>query len=228
MNRRMKFNARTQYRYGGVSLPLDMWAKRLGTTPAVLKRRLREGWSVRKTLSTPIAPEEAREDLRSYSSTGRVVTLFACRGERMSLPAWGKRLGLNERTVQKYVQEKRAIVIDGRPSVLKQVKLYTYRGETLSVAEWATRLGLTQKAFRERLEAGLLDEEIFKPAEKEKPPKEPEIACPYSADYQQGMAEGMWIVLTLVSTLMMYIPDAATDKVVRSVRAQLDGTEDGR
>ena len=38
----------------------------------------------------------------------------------------------------------------------------------------------------------------------------------------------MWIVLTLVSTLMMYIPDAATDKVVRSVRAQLDGTEDGR
>ena len=47
-----------KYTYKGVSLPLIGWAKRLGTYPQVLEARLASGWSVRKTLTTPLAPNE--------------------------------------------------------------------------------------------------------------------------------------------------------------------------
>ena len=41
--------------YGGVTMGVFQWARKLGIKPATLKNRLRIGWSAEKALTTPIA-----------------------------------------------------------------------------------------------------------------------------------------------------------------------------
>ena len=71
------------YEFNGESLLLTEWSKRLGIKIETLRSRLLTyGWSVEKTLTTPLRPR----------CNNRILTL---NGESGTLASWARRLGMN-------------------------------------------------------------------------------------------------------------------------------------
>lgn len=61
----MRNTRRNHYlEFKGERLSCAEWAERLGTNSIALVKRIRRGWSVEKTLTTPIAPRATRAQLR--------------------------------------------------------------------------------------------------------------------------------------------------------------------
>lgn len=70
--------------YNGVTLTMTQWARKIGLTRNVLKRRLALNWSVERSLNTPFDPRKR---------------LFTKNGNTFRLSAWCKKLSIKMTTV---------------------------------------------------------------------------------------------------------------------------------
>jgi len=133
--------------YNGKTHTLEEWAKRLNTTYSVLAHRLRRGWSVNRTLSTP--PE-------------KVVKRMRFDGRNMTYQEWEYETGIKQRRLRR----RRAAGWTEEQTVTTRVRKYgrqiNYAGQNKTLREWAETLGINYNTLYYRLyRLGLPIEEAF-------------------------------------------------------------------
>ena len=152
-----------RYTYNGVTLPLRGWAKRLGVAEAVLEARLVGGWSVEKTLGTPIAPHERpAEPFVPYRPPGTSYILEGD-GRFMTVKEWAKALGCPRHVIYYCVRYNRPFRCrDGKSVTFTRYQAFEHDGVALRACEWAERLGITSEEFLRRISDGLGEADVFR------------------------------------------------------------------
>lgn len=152
----------TRYTYKGVSLPLRGWAKRLGTYPHVLEARLVSGWSVQKTLATPIAPEDRLAASVVRHRPTRTSYILEGDGRFMTVKDWAKELKCKRHAIYYCIRCNRPLKCpDGKCITFKCHQAFEHDGVALRACDWAERLNITSRRFLQRVRAGLDEESIF-------------------------------------------------------------------
>lgn len=78
--------------FNGETLCVTDWAAKLGMEKECLFRRLRQGWSVEKSLATPPRPTRRNK-------TTRATNTLTHAGETLTIPQWAERVGLTIKTL---------------------------------------------------------------------------------------------------------------------------------
>lgn len=161
-----------RYEHQGYSLTLKGWAGRLGVDYRILKRRLDDGWTVERTLSTRVHADELRWLKESLpDATGRrAVRRLEYGGKSLTVKEWSRRTGVPVPTMDRRIADGRPVeeVLGFKKVTIRYLtgtppRLYTYGGESCTAREWAKRLHLSCASFYERVRKGLPDELLFKP-----------------------------------------------------------------
>lgn len=161
-----------RYEHLGFSLTLKGWADRLGVDYRILRRRLDDGWTVERTLSTRAHADELRWLKESLpDATGRrAVRRLEYGGESQTVKEWSRRTGVPEPTIYCRIAAGRPVAevlgfkeVTIRYLIRTPPRLYTYGGESCTAREWAKRLHLSRGRFYGRVREGLPDELLFKP-----------------------------------------------------------------
>lgn len=76
-----------RYKVDGKSLTIPQWTKLLKIGSGTLQSRLDQGWSVKKTFTTPVAKHRPRQTYRY-------------KGKSLTIPQWAKLKGINQRTLE--------------------------------------------------------------------------------------------------------------------------------
>ena len=200
-----------RYTYKGVSLPLVGWAKRLGTTPKVLEARLISGWSVRKTLSTPLAPNERPKEPPVPYCPPRTSYILEGDGRFMTVKAWADELKCKKHIIYYCLRYNRPFKCpDGKLIIFKRHQAFEHDGIALRACEWAERLNITPARFLQRVRERLDEEKVFEmyqPGRSKKSPEEVRAAHvrqrarQKARSTQKGVAEGVDVVLNVLGTL---------------------------
>ena len=124
-------------------------AERYGLSPQVVTQRLQKGWTVKRSLTTPVKPAERRIEFN---------------GQTHSLAEWADKLGIDRVTLQNRLDllgwtVERALTCPVRSLVRsgktrQPSKPLTLNGVTKTGAQWARELGLTEPAIRARIRSG--------------------------------------------------------------------------
>ena len=134
----MSSAGRRWLRFRGKCLSVAGWARELGIPSGALSARLKRGWSVTRTLSTPKRLRERK---------------LRFRNKALSIADWARELGLSHSVLSNRLSRgwpvRRAL---GTP--LRQVSLVEHNGERRTVAGWARKLRFSAHAIRSRLGAG--------------------------------------------------------------------------
>ena len=148
-----------QLKFQGKSHTFREWSRILGIVEVTLRNRIRAGWSVRETLSTPL-------DIKKNTKT-LPPRQYTCDGKSMTLAQWSRHTG-----IPYYVLVDRMQKLD-RWSVEKALttpvheirpcKKYSYAGNTLSLREWSKRTGISTTALYARLRRKLPPAKVFDP-----------------------------------------------------------------
>ena len=130
--------------FKGESHRICEWSKILGLSQRVIWARLNMGWSVEKTLSTPVA---------SKLSDPVWITF---RGETLRLCEWSKMMNLFPSVIRSRLA--RGWTMDDvmtKPLTHKVATMLTWRGQTKTMSAWAKELApLSKAAIRYRIESG--------------------------------------------------------------------------
>jgi len=131
--------------YKGVRLSMQAMATFTGINYGTLKSRIRRGWSVEKTIDTPI--DSQASDVMHIEFEGRSLTLKQW-SELKGIPAEAIRKRINrgmtyERAFSEPVKDM------GDPE-----KTLTFNGITLSVKEWAKKQKIKYNTLSTRLQRG--------------------------------------------------------------------------
>ena len=125
--------------YKNKTQPLINWAEELNMSYTMLRKRLREGWSIEKVFETP---------------TNDHVHYITYKGVTKRLVDWAKELGINKRTLRdrylnNWSEEKifEPIVNHGNQSN----HFITYTGITKTIGEWARYLGIKRQTLSSRI-----------------------------------------------------------------------------
>ena len=153
----------TRYMYNGVTLPLRGWAKRLGAAEAALEARLIGGWSVEKTLGTPIAPWERPRDQEAKYRPPRTSYILEGDGRFMTVKEWAAELGCANHIIYYCIRYNRPFKRrDGKSITFTRHQAFEHGGVALRACEWADRLGITCEAFLRRISDGLGEADVFR------------------------------------------------------------------
>lgn len=161
-----------RYEYQGFSLTLKGWAGRIGVDYRILRRRLDDGWTVERTLSTRAHADELRKLKGTLpDATGRrAVRRIECGGESLTAKEWSRRTGVPVPTINRRIAVGRPVeeVLGFKQIAIRYLirtppRLYSYGGESCTAREWARRLHLSCASFYERVKKGLPDALLFKP-----------------------------------------------------------------
>ena len=152
-----------RYTYNGVTLPLRGWAKRLGAAESALEARLIGGWSVQKTLETPIAPWERPRAPEAKYKPPRTSYILEGDGRFMTVKDWAKELGCKRHVIYYCLRWNRPFKRrDGKIIAFKRHQAFEHDGVALRACEWAERLGITSEQFLQRIKDGLGEADVFK------------------------------------------------------------------
>ena len=201
-----------KYTYKGVSLPLIGWAKRLGTYPQVLEARLMSGWSVRKTLTTPLAPNERLREPAIPCRPPRTSYILEGDGRFMTVKAWAKELKCKRHIIYYRLRYNRPFECpDGKLITFKRHRAFEHNGVALRSCEWAERLNISQSRFLQRVRERLDEEKIYEMYQPGRTKKSPENVRESRMRQQarrkarstgQGVAEGVDVVLGMLGVLI--------------------------
>ena len=152
-----------RYTYNGVTLPLRGWAKRLGVAESVLEARLIGGWSVEKTLATPIAPWERPRETEAKYRPPRTSYILEGDGRFMTVKEWAAELGCANHIIYYCIRYNRPFKCrDGRSIAFTRHQAFEHDGVALRASEWAERLGITREEFLRRISDGLGEADVFR------------------------------------------------------------------
>ena len=192
-------------------MPLKGWAKRLGTSQKVLEARLKSGWSVRKTLTTPLAPDERRREPVVLHRPTRTSYILEGDGRFMTVTAWADELKCKRQVIYYCIRCNRPVRCpDGKRIKFKCHQAFEHDGVALRACEWAERLNISRSRFLQRVRDRLDEEKIFELYQPGKSKKSPadvraanirQRAKQKARSTQKGVAEGVDVVLTLLGVL---------------------------
>lgn len=152
-----------RYTFNGITLPLRGWAKRLGIPEKALEGRLIGGWSVEKTLSTPIASWERPQKPSAKFIPPKTSYVIEGDGRFMTVRDWATELGCNKHNIYYCLRyDKPYKCKDGTRITFKRHQAFVHDGIALRACDWATRLNITEEQFLERIKAGLSEDETYK------------------------------------------------------------------
>jgi len=152
-----------RYTYNGVTLPLRGWAKRLGVAESALEARLIGGWSIEKTLGTPIADWERPRPQEVKYRPPRTSYILEGDGRFMTVKDWAKELGCAYHVIYYCVRYNRPFKCsDGKCITFKRHQAFVYDGVALRACEWAERLGITCDEFLQRWNSGMGVADVFR------------------------------------------------------------------
>jgi hypothetical protein len=155
--------------YHGKERCLAEWEEFTGIPQRTIQKRLSDGWTVERTLETPV----------------RGFMRLTYNGLTLSPLEWSERIGVERGVIYKRLKEgyslhevlgprmredhrREAPLRRGRIGPVPRI--LTYRGESLSVTEWATRVGLPRHIIFQRLTAGWpIDDVLTIPKESRNP-----------------------------------------------------------
>ncbi len=133
--------------YGGQTLCVTDWAKKIGLKRETLFGRLRK-WSLEDALTRP-------------DSSRRLLTY---KGETMSVTDWAKKFGLRHACLTHRLHRgwslEEALT---KPSHTTAPRIISFRGQTMCLADWARKLGITGVTLAYRLRNWSLDDALTKP-----------------------------------------------------------------
>lgn len=116
------------------------WAHALGVPPWALFNRLYRGWSVERTMTTPLEP--------------MVVQTLTHARETLTLSEWAARVGVTKNTLIGRLDRGWPLDKALACGKFRGGKTLTLNGVTRTVPEWAAALGLRDKAIYRRLANG--------------------------------------------------------------------------
>ena len=152
-----------RYTYNGVTLPLRGWAKRLGAAESALEARLIGGWSVQKTLETPIAPYERPKAPSVPYRPPKTSYILEGDGRFMTVKDWAKELGCARHVVYHCIRYNRPFKCrDGKSIEFIRHRAFEHGGVALRASEWAKRLNISCDEFLRRIKDGLGEADVFK------------------------------------------------------------------
>jgi hypothetical protein len=128
------------YTYGGESLSIKEWAKRLNVSYSAIQHRLKAGHPLEVALTAPRLPPV---------KSGRKYTHG---GQSLRLREWAEQLGVTDAVLRYRLKSGMAYEVVFSPETPKPEGVaLTFKGETHSIAEWARRTGLPRMTLFNRL-----------------------------------------------------------------------------
>ena len=129
----------------------------------MLEARLIGGWSVEKTLGTPIASWERPRTQEAKYRPPRTSYILEGDGRFMTVREWAAELGCAKHIIYYCIRYNRPFKCrDGKSITFTRHQAFDHKGVALRACEWADRLGITCEEFLRRIDDGLGEADVFR------------------------------------------------------------------
>lgn len=143
----------------GKSHTFREWSRILGIAEITLRNRIRAGWSVRETLSTPL---DTKKNTKTYPPRQ-----YTCGGKSMTLAQWSRHTGIPYYVLVDRMQKLDRWSVEKALTTpvheMRSYKKYSFNGKTLSLREWSKETGVSTTVLYARIRRNLPPAKVFDP-----------------------------------------------------------------
>ncbi|HEV7251667.1 MAG TPA: hypothetical protein VGN97_01000 [Mesorhizobium sp.] len=145
--------------FDGITQPITEWALDYGIPPELITRRLRDGWTVARAITTPMK-------VKPGARLSPHVQRFEHAGLNLTITEWAKHANINRTTLRKRLAEGVPIAQAIQPErrANRNRTQITFQGVTRSFQEWAAFLGVSRAALKLRLATWPIERALTTPA----------------------------------------------------------------